>query len=370
MQSGYATTDGTRAWRLHHADHMQVSQWRQLDACTVSPVGLGTYLGSPDAATDTQYEQAILHFLSCGGNIIDSAVNYRWQASERAIGRALAKAFAAGIPRESIFVSTKGGFIPGDVQLGQDADAYAQTHFLESGIIFEDEIVAGCHCVAPAYLRHQVDVSRKNLGLETLDLYYLHNPETQLEEISHATFWQRIAAAFETCEQLVGEGKIRRYGCATWSAFRVPSTDKTSVSLEELVKIARAVGGETHHFATVQMPFNLAMPEAMMARTQTVAGEKIPAIQAAERLGMAVACSAPLMQSQLLRKLPPRVAEAFPGYESPAARLLTFVVNAPGVTAAMCGMKQVAHVDANWEATTHPRMGPDDWLASVRRLQG
>lgn len=370
MQPGYANLEGTRAWRMHHASHLNDSQWRRVGDCTISPVGLGTYLGAPDTATDTHYEEAILHYLELGGNIIDSAVNYRWQSSERAIGRALAKAFAAGIPRESIFVSTKGGFIPGDVQAGLDGDAYISSQLVEPGIIAADDIVAGCHCMTPAYLRHQVDSSRNNLGLGVIDLYYVHNPEVQLEEISHAEFLRRISAAFETCEQLVTEGKIRHYGCATWNAFRVPSTDKTSVGLEELLKIANDVGGETHHFSAVQMPLNLAMPEAMMARTQMVKGEKFAAIPAAERLGLTVITSAPLMQSQLLRKLPPRVTEAFHGYETPAARLLAFVINTPGVTAAMCGMKQLPHVGANWEATTHPRLTPDDWLACVRRLQG
>lgn len=370
MQPGYATADGTRAWQLHHAASVHASQWRELLDCTVSPIGLGTYLGAPDAATDAHYEQAILHFLSRGGNFIDSAVNYRWQASERAIGRALARAFSAGIPRASVFISTKGGFIPGDVQAGQDSGAYIRTQLLEPGIVTEADIVEGCHCMTPAYLRHQVDLSRKNLGIETIDLYYLHNPETQLEEISQPTFVQRLTAAFEALEAMVAKGKIRAYGCATWNAFRMPTTEKVRIDLETLVETARTVGGAAHHFRAVQMPFNLAMPEAMMARTQSVAGELMPALQVSERLGIPAVCSAPLLQSQLLRKLPGRVQEAFSGHDSAAASLLAFVINAPGVTAAMCGMKQAAHVDENWQVVKRPRLSAEDWLAAIRRLQG
>lgn len=368
MQPGYATPEGTQAWRHHHKASIHESQWRQVCGVQVSPVGLGTYLGAPDAATDIHYEQALLHFLSKGGNFIDSAVNYRWQASERAIGRALARAFVAGVPRESLFISTKGGYVPGDVQAGLDAESYIQTQLLEQGVVSEDDIVDGSHCMAPHYLRHQVDLSRKNLGLETIDLYYLHNPEAQLEEISLTAFLQRITEAFATLESLVGEGKIRSYGCATWSGLRSPTTEKVRIDLEGLVEIARTVGGDGHHFRAVQIPFNLAMPEAMVARTQLVKGENLPAFQAAERLGIPVICSAPLMQSQLLRKLPAKVTDAFPGYDSAAACLLAFVINTPGVTAAMCGMKQLSHVDANWEVALKHRMSVSDWTGAISKL--
>lgn len=368
MQPGYATPDGTHAWRHHHKSSIHESQWRPLCGVHISPVGLGTYLGAPDATTDNLYEQALLHFLSKGGNCIDSAVNYRWQASERAIGRALKRAFAAGVPRESLFISTKGGYIPGDIQEDLDAEGYIHAHLLTQGIVSGDDIVEGCHCMAPRYLRHQVDVSRKNLGLETIDLYYLHNPEAQLEEVSHTVFMQRMTDAFATLEALVAEGKIRNYGCATWNGLRTPTTEKVRIDLEGVVAIARAVGGADHHFRAVQMPYNLAMPEAMVARTQVVNGETLPAFQAAERLGIPVICSAPLMQSQLLRKLPAKVNEAFPGYDSAAARLLAFVINTPGVLAAMCGMKQVAHVDANWEAVLRGRMSVSDWTGAISKL--
>ncbi len=369
MQPGYATPEGTRAWRHHHAAVIHPTQWRQFIGCWLSPIGLGTYLGAPDAETDALYEQAILHFLSKGGNCIDSAVNYRWQSSERLIGRALARAFAAGVPRESLFISTKGGYLPGDTQEGLDAEAYLRVHLLEGGVIQPEEVVAGCHCMSPAYLIHQMETSRHNLGLETIDLYYLHNPETQLDDVSQDVFLQRIEAAFSTLEAAVAQGRICNYGCATWNGFRLPTTDKGHMSLETLVEIARRVGGERHHFRAIQAPYNLAMPEAMMARTQLVKGEKLPLLQAAERLGLTVFCSAPLMQSQLLRKLPAKVSEAFSGYDTDAPRLLSFVINTPGVTAAMCGMKQVAHVDANLQANRQARLLADEWLARVRKLQ-
>jgi aryl-alcohol dehydrogenase-like predicted oxidoreductase len=369
MQPGYATPEGTQAWRHHHKASIHESQWRQLDEVRISPVGLGTYLGAPDAATDNLYEQALLHFLSKGGNLIDTAVNYRWQASERAVGRALVRAFAAGVPRESIFVSTKGGFVPGDIREDLDIEGYLRTRLLESGVIQPDEVVAGCHCISPAYLQHQIEISRSNLGLETIDLYYLHNPEMQLDEISQDIFFQRVEAAFAALESAVACGKIRCYGCATWNGFRLPTTDKTHINLETILEIARGVAGERHHFLAIQAPFNLAMPEAMIARTQAVKSDKVPLLQAAERLEIVAMCGAPLMQSQLLRKPPGRLAGAYARYESDAARLLAFVINAPGVLAALCGMKHLDHVTANWEAINRARMSPAEWMDAISRLR-
>ena len=56
----------------------------------VSSIGLGTYLGEPAAAIDAAYQAAVGQALVSGCNHIDTAVNYRYQRSERAIGAALA----------------------------------------------------------------------------------------------------------------------------------------------------------------------------------------------------------------------------------------------------------------------------------------
>jgi len=53
-------------------------------------LGLGTYLGADDGETDVLYQDAIVRALELGVNVLDTAVNYRHQRSERAIRTALA----------------------------------------------------------------------------------------------------------------------------------------------------------------------------------------------------------------------------------------------------------------------------------------
>lgn len=62
--------------------------------------------------------------------------------------------------------------------------------------------------MAPRYLQDQLARSRENLGLATIDVYYVHNPETQLGEILREDFVRQIRAAFETLEAACAAGTI------------------------------------------------------------------------------------------------------------------------------------------------------------------
>src|SRR5262249_59649573 len=106
----------------------------------------------------------------------------------------------------------------------------------------------GADCMTRRYLRDQIDRSRANLGLETLDVYYLHNPETQLGEVDRAEFMARVRAAFGALEEAVAAGSIARYGTATWTGYRVDPSDPGYLSLPDLVAVAREGGGARPHF--------------------------------------------------------------------------------------------------------------------------
>lgn len=77
-------------------------------------------------------------------------------------------------------------------------------------------------------------------------------------------FFDRLAQAFEFLEGAVAQGKIKDYGLATYSCFRVkPSEGKMHLSLQKVHELAQKVGGESdHHFKYIQVPINLMMPEA------------------------------------------------------------------------------------------------------------
>lgn len=316
-----------------------------------SSIGIGTYLGEPDDADDRRYEEALRAAVAAGLNVIDTAINYRCQRSERVVGRTLAALFDDGVARrDEVIVCSKGGYIPLDGRPPASRNEYnalIDREYFARGVMRPEDVVAGGHCIAPGYLADQVARSRANLGLETIDVYYLHNPEQQVATIGRELFQRRVVRAFEALESRVDAGDIAAYGCATWNGLRVDPASRESLSLEELVGAAREVAGDRHHFQYVQLPVNLAMSEALRTPTQRVGTRERTALEAASELGLVVVASATLMQSALARSLPTAVRDALPRYDTDAQRALAFVRGVPGITTALVGMRGAKHVAEN-----------------------
>ena len=77
--------------------------FRETIALSIASIGIGTYLGEPDEETDRAYEASVRAAILGGINLIDTAVNYRLQRSERAIGNAIRALVAGGqIRREEV----------------------------------------------------------------------------------------------------------------------------------------------------------------------------------------------------------------------------------------------------------------------------
>lgn len=365
---GHATPEGTDRYRQRFAARVAEGHFRRSHGLWLSSVGLGTYLGDEDARTDAQYRQAVTRAVELGCNVLDSAINYRHQRSERAVGEALAALVRAGqVARDEIVVATKGGFVPFDGGYPADPLAYFQETFVRPGILRPEDLVAGCHCMTPAYLRHQLERSRQNLGLDCVDIYYLHNPETQLQEVPRDRFLQRLREAFVTLEDAIAQGRIRMYGTATWNGYRQPPSARDYLSLSELVALAREVGGPDHHFRVIQLPHNLGMPEAMTRANQQVDGEWVSSLEAASRLGLLTMASASILQGQMARGLPPLVGEALRGLTTDAQRAIQFVRSTPGLGVALVGMKQIAHVEENLATAGVPPARPEDLQRVFRR---
>src|SRR5437660_8609790 len=346
--SGSATAEGTKRYLTRLASTVVPAHFRELEGIAVATVGLGTYLGREDGATDVMYQDAIARALELGVNTIDTAINYRHQRSERSVRAALASAISGGaVRRDEVIVATKGGYIPFDGAVPRDARAWFTRTYLDAGIVRPGDVLGGSHCMTPRTLADQIERSRVNLGLETIDIYYVHKPESELEEVDRSEFLARLRAAFEALEQAVRDGKIRRYGTATWNGYREDPGSPGYLSLEELVGAARDAGGADHHFKVLQLPYNLAMPEAFVRANQSVGGALVPLAEAARRLGVYVMASASILQGQLARNLPPMVATVLPGLATDAQRALQFVRSTPGIGTALVGMKSAAHVEEN-----------------------
>ncbi|MGA3214836.1 MAG: aldo/keto reductase [Acidimicrobiales bacterium] len=139
----------------------------------VSVVGLGTWqLGSDWGSVSEQDAMATLHAaVDAGVTFIDTADNYGDGISETLIGRFLATENDAGV-----MVATK---------MGQRADPH----------------------VAEAYtlnnFRNWIDQSKKNLGVEVIDLTQLHCPPTAVFSNDRV---------YDALDLLVEEGSIKAYG--------------------------------------------------------------------------------------------------------------------------------------------------------------
>jgi len=346
---GRATPEGTLRYAARFQGRAAAGHFREVHGGLVfSSIGIGTYLGEPDEATDKGYTSATVAAVEGGINVVDSAINYRLQRSERSIGAALRELAAKGYARDEIVLCTKAGFLTPDGEMPDDANEYFSREFLDRGILRAEEIAAGCHCMAPRYLADQLDRSLRNLGVECVDVFYLHNPETQLSEIAPGQFRDRIREAFVFLESAVAAKKIGAYGLATWNAFREDAKAPGYLSLAEMVEIAREAGGQDHHFRVVQLPMNLAMPEALLRPNQVVEGKTMAMVQAARALGITLVTSAALLQGQLTRNLPPYIGAAL-GLKNNSVLALQFARSVPGVTTALVGMSRIEHVRANLE---------------------
>ncbi|MBN1202098.1 MAG: aldo/keto reductase [Anaerolineae bacterium] len=347
---GRATPDATRAYADRLGDRCVPEHFRQTTTgLSVSSIGLGTYLGEPDDATDAAYRAAVGRALALGCNHLDTAVNYRCQRSERAVGQALRAAVERGnVRREEVVIATKGGFVPFDGTPPADPRKWIYETYIASGLAHPNDFAANYqHCLAPDFLDAMIARSRRNLGVDTIDIYYLHNPETQRISNTRETFRARMLDAFETLEDAVTRGEIAAYGTATWTAYRCPPDAPDYVSLTELVGLAFQVAGDANHFRYVQMPYNLVMTEAFALTNQQVGEEFLSATGAAETLGLAVITSAALKQGVLAAPFMADLAPYFPQAQTDAQRAIQFARSTPGVTCALVGTNRVEHVEEN-----------------------
>jgi aryl-alcohol dehydrogenase-like predicted oxidoreductase len=367
MIPGHATASGTARYRDRFPRLREVNHFRRpehvpgVSDLWLSSIGLGTYLGEPSDAADQRYMEAIATGLRSGINVLDTAINYRHQRSERNIGAVLKQMIgSAELQRDEVLVCTKAGYLCFDGDPAPDPRDYFHREYVEPGILDPKELAGGMHCMSPAYLENQIERSRRNLGLETIDLFYVHNPESQLEDVPRDVFRQRLKDAFAALEKQVKAGRLAYYGVATWSSFRVAESSRDYMDLFELARLAHEVAGDQHRFRFIQLPFNLAMPEAYALANQRSGKEKMSILTAASRLGIAVMGSATLYQARLTQDVPEFVGRIL-GTKNDAESAIQFSRSAPGLATSLIGMGRKEHVAANLQPASTSPTPPQEW---------
>ena len=364
MISGFATPEGTKKFAQNSG--VNLDNFKEFENLTLSNVGIGTYLGDPDARTDELVSAAVKQSILSGVNVVDTAINYRSQKAERSVGKAISELIQENkINRDQIFVSTKNGYVTNDADVQLGFWEYVKQEYTEKGVVKEGDITSGYHCMTPTYLSDQLDRSLKNLDLECVDLMYLHNAvEGQIKDVSKEQFLKNLQSVFELYEQKRDEGKIKFYGMATWECFRVPTDNPQYLSLEDTVNMAKKVGGENHGFKFIQLPFNLYYDQALLGKTQTIQNNPVSVLESATRLDIGVFTSVPLMQGRLLQ---PGVMPEFSDLK-PSMRALQFIRSSPGVIAPLVGQKSAEHVSENLEVMKIPPYSDEEFLGLVKKL--
>ncbi|MGH0035181.1 MAG: aldo/keto reductase [Myxococcota bacterium] len=349
LLEGAATPEGTArfASRFPHLP----GHFRRPDRLTLSSLALGTRRGDPGGVDDLLYRSAVAQCLEGGINVFDTALSDRMQTSERALGSALARAFRDGdARRDEVVVVSKGGVL---VCEPEDATSYAQAQralrrtYVDSGLVDPRNVVNG-HAIDPPFLLDQIQRSRRNLGLATIDLYLVQEPELHLRALGPNGFRERFSEVMRSLEEAVARGWIGAYGVSTWDGLLVPHSERGHLSIVELFEMALEVGGGHHHMWALQLPYGLAAGEGAVLESQLGPdGRTASALATLGHTGTVVLASAPLYGGRVLGRVPGFVRRALPGARSDAQRCLQFVRSTAHITSAVVGMREPDHVDDN-----------------------
>lgn len=334
MISGFASLSGTRKF----ISQFDLS-YRETPMFYASPIALGTHLGEMSEKDSILYRQGMEFGIRNGLNFIDTAINYRGMRSERDVGYVLTSLIDNEvIQRNEVIISTKGGIIPGDIEANLIPKDYLQQVLLEGGIINESDlnnVGTHRHVLTPTYYQFAIETSKRHLNLETIDIYYVHNPEISMIALGPERFYHQLKTLFSFLEEQVQSGNINYYGFATWSGLTNEPDAKGYISLEEVLEVAKNVAGEDHHFTFIQFPFNPQMVEGISNKNQKVEDEWLSVIEAAKRLGLFSITSAPFNLGKLINGI------------TNAKSILKSVTQQDGILSTMVGMKRMDHIKEN-----------------------
>jgi hypothetical protein len=304
---GSASPEGTARYaarivsQSRHDGHMEHGYGRFGNrGLTTSRLGFGTYRVD---TRDPEHRDALNKALREGVNLIDTSTTYTDGDSESLVGSVLRELIKSGeLTREEVIVVSKIGYVQGHNLKQVEAREQA-------GHPYPDMVKYGegiWHCIHPEFLADQLTLSLDRLGLATLDVCLLHNPEYFLSEAAHHeggdlevardAFYRRIEQAFTFFESQVAVGRIHYYGVSSNTVTADPS-DVEATSLSRMCDAARAAaasrGMDRHHFAVLQCPMNLYEAGALVT-PNTGIDQRETVLGVAQREGIAVLVNRPL----------------------------------------------------------------------------
>jgi uncharacterized protein len=307
LLAGCATSEGTARYAARLVNQPRISGKFEhgyvpfgSTGLTTSKLGFGCYRVD---GSDPEQGAALARALQEGVNLVDTSTNYMDGESERLVGSVLRELTTKkALARDEIIVVSKIGYVQGHNLKAAEARERAGRPYPQMVKYGEGM----WHCVHPEFLADQLDASLDRLGLETLDVCLLHNPEYFLSEAAHHgglnmteqrdEFYRRMELAFGYLESQVAAGRIRWYGVSSNTVTSHASdAEGTSFSrfLDAAARAAASQASQGHHFAVLQCPMNL-FESGAWATANTGIGQKETVLQQARREHVAILINRPL----------------------------------------------------------------------------
>ena len=218
---GFATAEGTARFRDRFAARLP-GHFREAQGLWISSIGIGTYLGEPTA--DRTHVTAS-HQARCfvgrqrhrfGHQLPAPAQRTRHRPGAGGadfLGRSPARRNRAGHQ----------GRLP-DLRRAKNRRTLppiSRRNFWTPASFAWRRLSPAATLCPPSTWKTRLTPAAGTSASRPSDIYYVHNPETQLSHVGREEFFRRLRAAFAALEKAVAEGKIRMYGTATWNAYRV-----------------------------------------------------------------------------------------------------------------------------------------------------
>lgn len=355
LMPGYATPAATQAYVKQHEQTIAKGHYSDFTESKIklSSLGIGTFGGPADTATDAVMEKIISTGLQAGINVVDTAAHYRYGRSLAAICAGLLDASQQGVSREAVFLISKGGFLTFRGGIPQDFDVWFDAEIAQKGLGSREDLANQVHLLSPAYINYQIDLSRQLMGVETLDAFLVDQPEVHIPVIGKEQTNQKLLPVFIQLEKAVQENRIRCYGISTFNGMRVETDDPLFQSLTSMQglaeKAAKEFHGEhqaAHHFKIVQLPFNLGMTEGFTRFNQaTGQGNVSSTLQAAFQLGIYAMASHGLMKGHLAVQTLDDIRASMLNLRKPAEFAMQFCRSTPGLGTTFVGLNELTHLE-------------------------
>jgi len=321
---GKASSKHTTGLAKSYQDFFPADAYRELGRTGLfaSRLGFGTYRCHQN---NRYHAQALRQALKAGCNLIDTSANYGDGMAEKLIGEVIAD---EPLRREALILVSKVGYLQGENLLNAKRRE-SRGHPFPEVVKYHEDI---WHCIHPEFIRDQLEKSRDRMGVQTIDVYLLHNPEYFLidalkkgrtdAQAVFEEFYRRIRQAFLVLEELADTGKIQYYGISSNTLPGDPGRrDFVSLSRiwETYLQVCQELGktDQEGRFAIIQLPYNWMEIAALTLKNNKYKKKDYTVLELAQKLELGVLVNRPLnaiRNNQLFRlaKYPFRTEKNYP----------------------------------------------------------